>query len=64
MADAKKAVKKSNSIKKYKKYTVSGENLTRLGKTCPKCGPAVFMAEHKDRSHCGKCGYAEFKKAL
>ena len=31
-------------------------------KTCPKCGPGVFMAEHKNRSHCGKCGFTEFNK--
>ncbi|NTV23403.1 MAG: 30S ribosomal protein S27ae [Nanoarchaeota archaeon] len=31
-------------------------------KTCPKCGAGVFMAEHKNRSSCGKCGYSEFKK--
>jgi len=63
MADQKKPVKKGKSVLKYKKYAVSGETLTRLGKTCPKCGPAIFLAEHKDRTHCGKCGYAEFKKS-
>ncbi|MEM4397656.1 MAG: 30S ribosomal protein S27ae [Candidatus Woesearchaeota archaeon] len=31
-------------------------------KVCPKCGPGVFMAEHKNRISCGKCGYTEFKK--
>ena len=31
-------------------------------KTCPKCGAGVFMAEHGNRSSCGKCGYCEFKK--
>ena len=31
-------------------------------KTCPKCGAGVFMAEHKNRIACGKCGYTEFKK--
>ncbi len=29
---------------------------------CPKCGKGVFLAEHKNRSTCGKCGYTEFKK--
>jgi len=29
-------------------------------KSCPKCGPGVFMAQHKDRMTCGKCGYSEF----
>jgi len=42
------------------KYKVEGNQLIR-GRTCPKCGPAVFMAEHKDRFYCGKCHYTEFK---
>ncbi|HJK62525.1 MAG TPA: 30S ribosomal protein S27ae, partial [Methanocorpusculum sp.] len=29
---------------------------------CPRCGPGVFMGEHKDRFACGKCGYTEFKQ--
>lgn len=43
------------------KYTVQGNQIIR-GRTCPKCGPAVFMAEHKDRYYCGRCHYTEFKK--
>ena len=31
-------------------------------KFCPKCGPGVTLAEHSNRSSCGKCGYTEFKK--
>ena len=27
--------------------------------SCPKCGPGVFMADHKDRRTCGKCKYHE-----
>jgi len=30
-------------------------------KSCPKCGPGIFMANHKDRSTCGKCKYMEKK---
>jgi len=30
-------------------------------KYCPKCGPGVRLAEHKDRRSCGKCGYYEKK---
>ncbi|MEM2909295.1 MAG: hypothetical protein QW590_02610 [Candidatus Bilamarchaeaceae archaeon] len=30
-------------------------------KFCPKCGPGVHLAEHKDRRACGKCGYFEKK---
>jgi ubiquitin-small subunit ribosomal protein S27Ae len=42
-------------------YEVSGEALTRTHKTCPKCGPGTFLAEHADRRSCGKCGYSESK---
>lgn len=40
-------------------YKVEGERLARAGKFCPKCGPGIFMAGHKDRATCGKCGYME-----
>ena len=42
-------------------YDVKGEALTRTHKSCPKCGPGVFLAEHSDRRSCGKCGYSESK---
>ena len=62
MAETKKPVKKGKSILKYKKYSIVGDILTRTGRACPKCGPAVFMGEHKDRFACGKCGYMEVRK--
>jgi len=43
-------------------YKVEGGKVVRLKKSCPRCGPGVFMAEHADRFHCGRCGYTEFKK--
>lgn len=44
-------------------YTVSKEGkVERKKRHCPKCGPGVFLAEHTDRSSCGRCGYTEFKK--
>ncbi|MCD6108707.1 MAG: 30S ribosomal protein S27ae [Thermoplasmata archaeon] len=42
-------------------FKVEGDKIVRLRKTCPKCGPGVFLAEHRDRFSCGKCGYTEFK---
>lgn len=48
MADAKAPAKKS--IKPYK-----------AGKSCPKCGAGVNLAEHENRRSCGKCGYFERK---
>jgi small subunit ribosomal protein S27Ae len=60
MAKRKKPKNKIPS-KKYEKYTIDGGKLTRK-KSCPKCGAGVFLAEHKDRFHCGKCHYLEMKK--
>ncbi|MFP4567398.1 MAG: 30S ribosomal protein S27ae [Candidatus Woesearchaeota archaeon] len=42
-------------------YEVAGDSAKRKNKSCPKCGPGTFMANHKDRSSCGKCGYMEKK---
>ena len=41
-------------------YTVSDGSAQRKNKTCPKCGPGMFLALHKDRIVCGKCQYVEF----
>jgi small subunit ribosomal protein S27Ae len=59
MADPKKKKKKAYPINK--KYEKAGEELKRKNKSCPKCGPSVFLASHKDRFTCGKCGYMEKK---
>lgn len=40
-------------------YQVEGGKLVRTHKACPKCGPGVFLAQHKDRAHCGRCGFME-----
>ena len=55
MAEEKKkaaapAKKKEKQIKPFKP-----------GKSCPKCGAGVRLAEHKDRRSCGRCGYFERK---
>lgn len=42
-------------------YSVQGDVLTRTHKSCPKCGPGVFLAEHGNRRSCGRCGYSESK---
>jgi len=52
--------KKAKQVWKY--FKVEGDKLVKLKKECPKCGPGVYMAEHKDRWSCGKCGYTEWKK--
>ena len=42
-------------------YQTTGESLTRTHRTCPKCGPGTFLAEHENRRSCGRCGYSESK---
>jgi ubiquitin-small subunit ribosomal protein S27Ae len=42
-------------------FKVEGDKITRQRRHCPKCGDGVFLAEHKNRVSCGKCGYTEFK---
>jgi len=59
MAKTKK--KNKTPSKRYTKYKIEGSKITRA-KNCPKCGAGIFLAEHKDRYHCGKCGYMEKKQ--
>ncbi|MGV8162738.1 MAG: 30S ribosomal protein S27ae [Candidatus Nanoarchaeia archaeon] len=42
-------------------YDLSSGVAKRKNKSCPKCGAGVFLADHKDRITCGKCGYMEKK---
>jgi small subunit ribosomal protein S27Ae len=42
-------------------YQIEGGKLTRTHKACPKCGVGVFLANHEDRLHCGRCGHTEKK---
>lgn len=59
---AKKEAASKKEASKRDAYTVEGDKLVRTKPVCPKCGPGVFMAVHKDRVSCGKCGYTEFNK--
>ncbi len=49
-------------MSKIKHYEVKDNAVIRKKRTCPKCGDGVFMAEHSNRTSCGKCGYTEFKR--
>lgn len=53
-----KEVPKAHPTQVYNSYENGKSKLS----SCPKCGAGVFMSNHKDRSHCGKCNYTEFKK--
>ena len=59
----KKPHKNKPTSKKYSKYTINGDKITRA-KMCPRCGPGIFLAVGKgqNREYCGKCRYTNFLK--
>jgi len=56
----KKQKKKKKPLQLWKLYKTEGGKLERKNKTCPKCGPSYFLANHQNRLTCGKCFYTEF----
>jgi len=54
------AGKKGSSPTVYKYYKVEGSKASKVRKICSRCGKGVFMASHKNRQTCGKCGLTEF----
>jgi len=58
----KKARKKTVRVKKSEFYEEKDGKLERKKQFCPKCGPGINLAEHKDRFVCGNCSYTKFKK--
>lgn len=57
-SQGKKPHKNKPTSKKYSLY-LDGK---KKNKTCPRCGPGNFLADHKNRLYCGKCHYTEFIK--
>ena len=55
----KKPHKNKATSKKYTKYKIEGDKITRA-KTCPRCGPGIFLLDSNGRLYCGKCHYSEF----
>lgn len=55
----KKPHKNKPTSKKYAHYDGSGKVKS---KHCPRCGPGIFLANHKSRLYCGKCHYTEFSE--
>lgn len=53
---------KHRQVKQQEYYKAEGNKVERLKKVCNRCGDGTFMAEHKDRLSCGKCGMTIFKK--
>lgn len=54
--------KKHSHIQMKDYYTVEGQEVKRSRQNCPRCGPGTFLAQHKNRATCGRCGYTEFEK--
>lgn len=58
----KKKHKNKPTSAKYKKYTIEDDKITKKARTCPRCGPGIFLSVGKDRAYCGRCHLTEFKK--
>ena len=48
-------------MSKVEQYEISDGKIKRKREFCPKCEPGVFLAEHNNRTSCGKCGYTKLK---
>jgi small subunit ribosomal protein S27Ae len=59
-----KRQKTSRNKNKGPMWNIEGDKIIRTHKSCPKCGPGVFLADHYDRMHCGACGYTLFKRPV
>ncbi len=57
----KKPHKNKPTSKKYTKYKIEGDKITRTSRFCPRCGPGVFLMNSQGRFYCGKCQYTEFE---
>ena len=57
----KKKTKNKPTSKKYTKYKIEGGKLVRE-KSCPRCGPGIFLSQGQGRIYCGKCHFTEFDK--
>lgn len=61
MADKKEIGKSKKNPTAHLLYEISGTNIKRKNRECPKCGKGSFMAKHSNRLTCGKCNYTEFE---
>jgi small subunit ribosomal protein S27Ae len=52
--------KRPKAVLEYFSVEASGK-VKKLKQECPVCPPATYMAEHKDRFVCGKCGKTFFR---
>ncbi len=57
----KKKKKNKPTSKKYTKYKIEGGKIVRE-RSCPRCGPGIFLSQGQGRLYCGKCHFTEFAK--
>ena len=55
----KKPRKNKPTSKKYTKYRIEDGKIVKE-KTCPRCGPGIFLMKASSRVYCGRCHYTEF----
>ena len=46
----------------HKHYKIEEGKAVKIKKECERCGDANYMAEHKDRWTCGRCGFTIYKR--
>ena len=56
----KKPHKNKPTSKKYSKYKIEGNKITKE-RFCPRCGPGIFLSKSQGKFYCGKCHYSEFE---
>ena len=59
MSEGKKPHKNKPTSKKYTMYKIEGDKIIRE-KSCPRCGPGVFLMKANNRTYCGRCHLTEF----
>jgi len=57
----KKKHKNKPTSKKYKSYKIEGDKIIEKKRSCPRCGPGVFLSTGQERVYCGRCHLTEFK---
>lgn len=58
MAKRPKSKSKHRLVQVWKKYKTEGNKIVRPP-SCPRCGGGTFLAQHKNRVTCGRCGLSE-----
>ena len=57
----KKKKKNKPTSKKYTKYKIEDGKIVKE-RSCPRCGPGIFLSQGQGRLYCGKCHFTEFLK--